>query len=59
MFKYFNNILKEISTNNDIMSESTSHTVSAVFTFKDVASKNKFINFYSFKEYYFFSRLFS
>ena len=27
------------------MSESPSHTVSAVFTFKDVASKNKFINF--------------
>ena len=45
MFKYFNNILKEISFNTDIMSESTPHTVSAVFTFKDVASKNKFINF--------------
>ena len=27
------------------MSETTSHTVSAVFTFKDAASKNKFINF--------------
>ncbi len=28
-----------------IMSETTPHTVSAVFTFKDAASKNKFINF--------------
>ena len=45
MFKYFNNILKDKTNIIVIMSESTSHTVSAVFTFKDVASKNKFINF--------------